>query len=164
MARVQGDGFGDELLEESDSLNNLFELLGEETSKLFRFVGDGKLREGIKDKAILTMALGTGFMTGGVTKLITQENTAVVNGVVMPRYTEGFNIQEEIVEGGLPFCAGMLLGELVYQLRLKKGEKGDLQMRATHWMLFGSFGYLGMYFAGDILHQIFNVPNIHLFK
>jgi len=148
------------LLEESDSLTDFYELLGDQVMKTIRVLSDGKVRDGIRDKVVLAMAVCAGFMTGGITQFITEQPTAMVNGVEVEKFAGGMNIKEEFVEGGLPMSAGIILGEIAYRILLAKGMKPDNGGRIQMWVLGGTLGYMGMYFAGDILHQILGVPDI----
>jgi hypothetical protein len=156
--------FGDELLVESDSLINFFDLFGVELQNVTRLISDGKLRDGIRDKLTLVTAICAGFAGGGVTQFLTEQPTAMVRGVEVQKFPNGIDIKEEFVEGGIPISGGIILGELVYKTLVARGMKEDPRAREMLWVSGGIMGYIGMFFARDILHQILNVPDVDLAK
>lgn len=162
LLRQQDSGMVELLLEDSDSLTDFYELFGDEVVKLCRTISDGLLRDGIRDKLILATAVCAGFTSGGIAQFITEQPTAMVNGVEVEKFTEGMNIKEEFLEGGLPVVAGILLGEAVYKIGVSRGWEPSQSVRSHMWVMCGSMGYLGMYLLGDVLHQMLGVPDIKL--
>lgn len=145
----------------SESLPDVTELYEKDINKVSRVLGETQNRHGIKDLLTLITATTVGMFVGGIGQIITEQPTAYVNGQVVEKFPEGMNLGEEFIEGGVAMSVGVILGELMYRAVIAKtGMRPDSGGRSMMWMFGSMTTYLGMFFAGDWLHQVLNIADV----